>query len=130
MKLSAAQLLRSKGLRVTAARERILEILEAEKEPLSAKVLSARLGPSVDRVTVYRCLQALAEADLVQPEFGGRVTRYCVASAAHHHIECEACHKRECVPCSHTFSKVKGFTKIRHQLVLTGLCLDCAPGAK
>src|SRR4051794_35163457 len=67
--LSAANALRARGLRVSAARRLLLEALWLSEEPVSAETiahgLDGRLPPS-DRTSTYRNLHTLEDAGLVR----------------------------------------------------------------
>lgn len=63
---SAVGALREAGLRVTAARRQLLEVLWASSEPLGAEALSDRIGAGSDVASVYRNLEALERLGLVR----------------------------------------------------------------
>ncbi len=63
----ARERLRSAGLRVTRARAAILALLLRRSAPARIEEIRHELGPGrCDRVTIYRCLDALGEAGLVR----------------------------------------------------------------
>lgn len=80
-----AALLKGAGLRVTAARVAILDVLCHAEKALDAQQVVARLAagaPETDRVTVYRTLGALARAGIAhRVHAGDRVWRYALAGA-------------------------------------------------
>lgn len=124
--------LRSAGLRITAPRKRILEILSQSLKPLSSEEVHARLK-TVDLVTVYRTLVAMEETEIVRrADFGDGVRRYEFAGSEHHHhyVICRVCQKTEAFDaCPFTPTKKalekKGFRKIQHTLEVFALCEDC-----
>lgn len=91
------------GMRSTRVVQVLLSLLPAQQpeQGWSQALVEAALqaqGVQVNRVTVYRALDRLAEAGLLQRTVDAqRTTRYWVASAAATapaaHMECKACHQ-------------------------------------
>ncbi|MCI0688945.1 MAG: transcriptional repressor [Sporichthyaceae bacterium] len=104
----------------------------------SAQELHAILrsrGERVGLTTVYRTLQALADAgqvDLLRSTDGETVYRRCSSEAHHHHLVCRKCGRTvevegpdverwaEKVGASH------GFVDVTHTVEVFGTCPDCA----
>jgi Fur family ferric uptake transcriptional regulator len=116
--------LKQAGFRITKPRMAVIQALEQNHEPRSAQEIHAKLS-DVDLVSVYRVLEILAELGLAQREDSRSVAKYYLSDNAHHHITCTKCGKMKCVPCDHIFKSIKGFTNIKHQLILIGLCEEC-----
>ena len=83
--------------RMTRQRQAVGEVLATLDDFLSAQqlheLLSAR-GHSVGLTTVYRTVQAMAEAgevDVVKQADGESVYRRCVSEDHHHHLVCRVC---------------------------------------
>lgn len=94
---SRSALLRQRGLRVTASRLAVLELVEGSEEPLAHHDVCDRLGESPwNRSTLYRNLIDLTEVGiLVKTEIGG-VMRFQRAGkqnacAEHPHFVCTDC---------------------------------------
>lgn len=92
-----AALLRARGLRVTASRLAVLDLVEASEEPLAHHEVCDKLHDSPwNRSTLYRNLIDLTEAGiLVKTEIGG-VMRFQRAGrqnacAEHPHFVCTDC---------------------------------------
>ncbi len=92
-----ATLMRARGLRVTASRLAVLDLVEASEEPLAHHDVCDRLGDSPwNRSTLYRNLIDLTEVGiLVKTEIGG-VMRFQRAGrqnacAEHPHFVCTDC---------------------------------------
>lgn len=90
-------------MRATRAVQVLLSVLPAQQpaqgwtQALAEAALQAQ-GVQVNRVTVYRALDRLAEAGLLQRSVDAqRTTRYWVANALETtpsaHMECKACHQ-------------------------------------
>ncbi len=118
-------LLKQAGLSKTQARQLILDFLKKHKVLVSAGDIFQALAASLDRVTVYRNLEILEKAGLVFKEFSEKEALYYLAEKQHHHITCQKCGYIQCLPCDHIFQKIKNFSQVKHQLVLSGLCNKC-----
>jgi len=102
----------------------------------SAQDLHALLRARGDRVglaTVYRTLQALADAgevDVMQPGNGENLYRRC-GQGHHHHLVCRSCGLTEEVdgpPAEAWAARVAaqhGFTDVTHSFELFGRCPAC-----
>lgn len=119
------ELLKKSGLSKTQARQLILDFLEQHKNLLSAGDIFRALSSKLDKVTVYRNLEVLEKAGLVFKEFSEKEALYYLADKQHHHITCQNCGFTQCLPCEHIFQKIKNFSQVKHQLVLSGLCNKC-----
>jgi len=93
-------------------------------------------GSSIGLATVYRALQALADAgdvDAVLTESGETLYRRCDAGASHHHhLRCRECGAAEDIDIP-TFeawaadvAAQHGYARIEHTVELTGVCNRCA----
>lgn len=92
-------------------------------------------GSSIGLATVYRALQALAEArevDTVVTETGETLYRLCdVGGDHHHHLRCRECGAAEDVDipsfeawATHVATQ-HGYAHIEHTVELTGVCKAC-----
>lgn len=128
--------IRQRGFRVTPQRQLILEAVRAGKGHSTPEQVYNRVvkkAPALNRATVYRTLEFLAEQHLIASAdvgTGGKV--YEVAGESpHHHLVCERCGQIEQI--SHTildraFKQVEkdhGFKVTTNHLALFGLCKDC-----
>ena len=134
---SVVEILRQKGLRITEARRSMIRTLALSKVPLSADALHQKVGTeNVDRVTVYRSLDAFELAGVVQrhPLEKGR-SLYALAATDHHHhhLVCRQCGKIERLSSCDTTAieaaaKNRGYTQLTHVLEIYGLCPTCTHG--
>ncbi len=92
---AAVELLRSRGLRVSAARRLVLETLFAGDTPLSAEQIAAGVAgrvPRSDLASVYRNLETLEEVGLVRHvHLGHGPGLYALAGPAREYLVCESC---------------------------------------
>ena len=135
--LSAEQLLRGAGLRVTRPRIAVLSALEAQPHAGADSVLGAvrrELG-AVSTQAVYDVLNVLTErgvARRIQP--AGSVARYELRSGDnHHHVVCRGCGTVDDVDCAVGEAPcldpddVRGFVIDQAEVTFWGLCVSCAP---
>lgn len=134
---SSVDRLRQAGLKVTAARVAVLELLTTMPRPLRHGEIEIRLAqdalPRPDRVTLYRVLDALVAAGLVLKAFDAEgVWRFSAppATAAHEchpHFRCEACGGMFCLeaPMPALPHLPEGFRLHKVELDLAGTCARC-----
>ena len=93
-----------------------------------------RRGESVGLSTVYRNLQALAEAsevDALLNDEGETLYRQC-SSGHHHHLVCRSCSRTVEVEgptverWADAVAAEHGFRDVEHTLEIFGTCADCA----
>lgn len=128
-------LLRSRGLRVTAPRIATLGVIREHHHMSADDVASAvreRLG-SISKQAIYDVLTALSEAHLIRRVvIEGRGSWYELdAGDNHHHIACVRCGKFEDVPCATGLapcldpSEDHGFHVQTAEVVYRGICPEC-----
>jgi Fur family transcriptional regulator, ferric uptake regulator len=131
--------LRAKGMRVTAGRRRILDVLFAAKKPLSlGEIQTAAAGESgrgPDYATVFRTLSLLEKMRVVHKVNLQRPCSYFELqdpSRHYDHIVCTGCGKVLLIsdPCPlHDFEEAlarkHGFRNLTHSLEFFGRCARC-----
>jgi len=130
-------LLAGLGLRSTAQRIAVLEVLSHEPDGATAQEIHDRLraqGRRVGLATVYRTLAALTEGgavDALAHRPGEACFRLC-GRGHHHHLVCERCNRvvelGECdlEPWLARLGGAHGFQVTRHSVEVAGICADCA----
>jgi len=125
------------GVRATRQRGAITALLDTVEEFRSAQELHDELrrrGANIGLTTVYRTLQALAAADLVdmvRTDTGESVYRRCAAPHHHHHLVCRGCGSagevsgREVESWAAEVAAAHGFSEVSHTIELFGMCADC-----
>ena len=123
--------------RTTRQRTAVMELLADVEEFRSAQELHELLrhkGASVGLTTVYRTLQALADAgeiDVMRPPGGEHLYRRC-SSGHHHHLVCRVCGRTVEVagPTVESWADrvaaEHGFADVSHTLEIFGTCTTCA----
>jgi len=130
----AEDAIREAGLRRSAPRQRVIELMAGESCAITALEMDARLE-GVGRATVYRAIEQLEELGLVQKvDLGGSAFGYEKVDPSghhHHHIVCEDCGRVEPFEDERLERAIDdvdrdGFTISAHEITLRGRCSDCA----
>lgn len=128
------------AVRATRQRAAISALLENVDEFRSAQELHDELrrrGENIGLTTVYRTLQALAAADLVdtlRTDSGEAVYRRC-SDHHHHHLVCRDCGTTVEVQggAAETWAaevaEEHGFSDVSHTIEIFGVCGGCTAGA-
>jgi Fur family ferric uptake transcriptional regulator len=124
-------------MRTTKQRTAVAEALARASGFTSAQALHDVLrhdGASVGLTTVYRHLQALADAgeiDVLRTDDGESVYRRCAGEDHHHHLVCRSCGATVEVtgPAVEAWADAvaleHGFTDVSHTLEVFGTCASC-----
>jgi Fur family ferric uptake transcriptional regulator len=122
---------------VSRRRHEVTAALEAAGGFRSAQEVYADLRADGERIgltTVYRTLQALAEAgevDVLRADSGETVYRRCATSVHHHHLVCRSCGRTIEVrgPAVERWAErmaaEHGFRDVSHTVEVFGVCADC-----
>lgn len=131
--------LKKANMRATQNRIQILDLIETNGTPMSHSEMLDALGSSVDRVTLYRTLDAFVEKKLIHRVQGiDGVWRFCShendserCPGGHAHFLCESCGKMTCLldlPMPHV-SLPESFEIRRKQFLISGICPKCQSNA-
>lgn len=124
------------GVRSTRQRAAISALLETLEEFRSAQELHDELrarGENIGLTTVYRTLQAMAAAgvvDTLRADTGESVYRRC-SEQHHHHLVCRGCGStvevgaREVEAWAARVAAENGFADISHTIEIFGVCSTC-----
>lgn len=124
------------GIRSTRQRAAIVALLDDVDGFRSAQELHDELrrrGHTIGLTTVYRTLQSLASADLVdtvRTDTGESVYRRCAASD-HHHLVCRRCGAAvevsglEVEAWAAEVAARSGYSNVSHTVELFGTCAEC-----
>ncbi len=134
--LSAGDILRTHGFRVTAGRVKLLDHLQAAGKPRSIQDIRAALKGAPDQATLYRTLTDLAKAGIVKRvdlNTGIAHFEYTPEKPHHHHIICTGCGDVEdiehCSVDSLQKNMTRGSRKFKsistHSLEFFGTCASC-----
>ncbi|WMW80978.1 transcriptional repressor [Undibacterium cyanobacteriorum] len=142
----ARSALRSVGLRVTTPRISVLSLLLLQQRAMSHTEMQEDL-PEIDRVTLYRSLDSLAEAGLAHKIIGDdRITRFRFGTAhstqhvngqqshQHGHFQCLRCAKVFCLEQAPMIDLIEaqlraslrpGFAAQSVEMTIKGWCDQC-----
>ena len=133
----ARRMIRDIGARLTGPRARVLAELLRADEALTHLDLQRRVerdAEPIDRVTLYRVLEWLADSGLAHRVAGpDRVFRFSVHSTAvpHGHFRCTRCARMYCMGGADEFARgvrrmlPAGFTGERVEVTVSGVCAEC-----
>ncbi|MXS83733.1 Fur family transcriptional regulator [Nitrosomonas oligotropha] len=132
---TAEDMIRHNGGRATAGRIGILAILLAEQQAITHREIEQRLPQEqqLDRVTLYRALEWLAEKNLIHKVTSDdRAWRYHanrdVQSHQHAHFKCTCCAQVICLdklPVERNWPLPAGYRLQEIELTVKGLCANC-----
>jgi Fur family transcriptional regulator, ferric uptake regulator len=127
------------GLRATRQRAAISALLENLDDFRSAQELHDELrrrGEGIGLTTVYRTLQSMATAGLVdtlRTDTGESVYRRC-SDHHHHHLVCRVCgctvevQGGQAETWAAEVAREHGFSDVSHTIEIFGVCEACSPG--
>jgi Fur family transcriptional regulator, ferric uptake regulator len=137
MQASIDDILKRKHLSVTDSRKKILHLFLTHPGALSHADIEKKVGEKIDRVTIYRNLQAFLDKGILHsiPSADSAIhyalcRENCTAGDHqdnHIHFICTECGRTACledvvVP----FVKLpKGFSVSRIEMIVSGICKDC-----
>lgn len=137
MKDQAAEILRKNNLSVTDSRRNILHLfMNQNASALRHSDIEHRLE-GLDRVTIYRTLQAFAEKGIIHTIPGSDgAARYALCKSGceegHHHDDhvhfiCVKCGATQCLDDVHVpFVRMPdGFEATKTEMVVSGICANC-----
>ncbi len=140
----AEDLLRNAGLKVTATRVALLQLIGARAQHMSADEITDALhkdGTPVDRVTIYRNLERMLREGLLLADLQpGRALRVALntkpGKVHHHHIVCDVCGKVTATEScylkqnwqlvSEDIRRTTGYELSGHLMQYTGTCPSCS----
>ena len=126
------------GVRATRQRAAITQLLDSLGEFRSAQELHDELrrrGENIGLTTVYRTLQAMSAANVVdtlRTDTGESVYRRCSGSHHHHHLVCRSCGAtvevagREVESWAAEVAAAHGFSDVSHTIEIFGTCPACS----
>lgn len=125
------------SLRNTKQRQVISNLLTNLDGFISAQALHQHIGDAgevIGLATVYRTLQSMAEAglvDVVRDQSGEMLFRACQTKQHHHHLVCRNCgaakelQAEEVESWASQLAAKYGYIQVEHQVEIFGLCPRC-----
>jgi Fur family transcriptional regulator, ferric uptake regulator len=136
------EFIRSKGLRHTPQREKIMGVFLATERHVSAEELYKLVRKEyrdIGYTTVYRTMKLLAESGIAgEIDFGDGTLRFehKYGHEHHDHLICTKCGrfieavKPEIEKLQDTLAKKHGFLPTKHKLEIFGMCRRCLTAGK
>ena len=127
----------ARAMRATRQRAAVSQLLDRSADFRSAQEIHEelrRVGEGIGLTTVYRTLQALADAgevDVLRTDSGEAVYRRCATDDHHHHLVCRRCGTAVEIesPAVETWAQrvaaEHGVTDLSHTVEIFGLCREC-----
>jgi len=132
--------LAEKGYRLTKQRQVVLEVLRGTQSHPNADWIYQEVRkrmPNVSLGTIYRTLNVLKDAGLIQElNYGSSSRRYDGKVTSHYHITCIKCGRvmdidlPPFVELEHRAEAVTGFKVTGHRLEFYGICPECYSSLK
>ena len=136
MKKDYSLMLKKVGLKITPARQHILEAFSADCKPVNAEYIHERLkGKDINLVTIYRTLTSLEKVGILKRvDLRKGSVYYELADHHHHHVVCTECGKTESFEVCDVDKISQGVlrksplfeTINQHSLELYGMCKSCS----
>lgn len=94
--MNSIELIRSKSLKFTPAREVLLDIFEKSSKPISYEDVKDKI--SMDKATFYRNMNAFESIGLLKSfESNDKKRYYELSTSLHGHLVCTKCNDIECL---------------------------------
>lgn len=133
--MNAIELLKSKGLKKTAQRIMLINILQKAPIALTESDVKLEMGDLYDRITFYRTVQILLDADIIHRiTVDNTIIKYALNTLHttrqemdHAHFFCKNCHSVICIG-DMPLIKYKlpdGFTSDECEILIKGICANC-----
>ncbi|OGY94270.1 MAG: hypothetical protein A2406_02105 [Candidatus Komeilibacteria bacterium RIFOXYC1_FULL_37_11] len=123
-------LIKTAGLKITAANTAVFSILKNHVTPLSAKDIWTKANKKINLVSIYRILERFLTAGLINEDSIKNTRQEKIYHLSHdkhhhHHLLCQSCQKIFCIPCKLKIDLPTNFKITKHQIQLIGLCDKC-----
>lgn len=130
---TASTRLRAAGLRATRQRSDVLTAVDQRRHATPEQVYHVVADTGIDLSTVYRCLEALAAADLItHTHIGhGPPVYHALTSEPHLHLVCQVCGGQTSAAIDtaasliHALQRRYGFHADLDYAAIPGLCENC-----
>ncbi len=133
--MNAIELLKSKGLKKTAQRIMLINILQKAPIALTESDIKMEMGDLYDRITFYRTVQILLDTDIIHRiTVDNTIIKYAINTLHttrqemdHAHFFCKNCHSVICIG-DMPLIKYKlpdGFTSDECEILIKGICVNC-----
>ncbi|GHU88913.1 hypothetical protein FACS1894155_04750 [Bacteroidia bacterium] len=133
--MNAIDILKNRGLKKTAQRVMLINILQKKSISLTESEIKSEMGDLYDRITFYRTVQTLLDVHIIHRITVDNITvKYALNqldhehSGNHVHFFCKVCHSVTCL--EETFipeNRIsKGFVAEEYEVLIKGKCEKCS----
>ena len=133
--MNAIELLRERGLKKTAQRIMIINILQKKGIALTENDIKSEMGELYDRITFYRTIQTLLNANIIHRiTVDNIVVKYALNDhnhsgheKSHNHFFCKKCHAVTCledIPAP-GYKLPEGYEEEECEILIKGICANC-----
>lgn len=123
MKKKIEKLFKNSGIKLTGAREAMIDILSNAKAPMSYELMRRQLKIDMDKATFYRNISLFEEANMIRKfESDDKKWYFELSKEAHAHFICESCHNVICVDFKINPNIEQHSVK---NVILKGVCKTC-----
>ena len=132
--MNAVDILKNKGLKKTAQRIMLINLLQKMGVSLTESEIKSEMGDMYDRITFYRTVQTLLDANIIHRIAVDNITvKYALNHSDHKHSEnhihffCKQCHSITCLKdiAMPEFYIPQGFTSEECEVLIKGVCEKC-----
>ena len=131
--MDAVEMLRSKGLKKTAQRIVLINILQRKNIALTESDIKSEMGELYDRITFYRTVQTLIDATVIHRIIvDNKMVKYALSDTVsenknHSHFFCKKCHSVTCLENIPAFEchLPKGYQAEENEVLIKGICGKC-----
>lgn len=131
--MNAIELLRSQGLKKTAQRIMLINILQKKAVALTEDDIKQDMGDLYDRITFYRTVQTLLDVGIIHRiTIDNKTVKYALSEISthgsnHSHFFCKQCHSVTCLenipPANYTLPE--GYKEEECEVLIKGICGKC-----
>ena len=131
--MNAIELLKNKGLKKTAQRIMLINILQEKTVALTEDDIKQDMGEVYDRITFYRTIQTLLDAELIHRiTINNKTVKYALNETSvhnhnHGHFFCKKCHSVTCLgeipPINYNLPT--GYKEDDCEVLIKGYCCGC-----
>ena len=131
--MDVVEMLRNKGLKKTAQRIMLINILQKKNIALAENDIRSEMGELYDRITFYRTIQTLIDATLIHRiVVDNKVVKYALGDVAsesknHSHFFCKKCHSVTCLEniLAVEYHLPNGYQAEENEVLIKGVCGKC-----
>lgn len=130
--MNATDLLKGKGIKKSAQRIAVINILQKNMIPLTEEEFKKEMGEMYDRITFYRTMQALCGAGIVHRIIvDNTIVEYALNTEEEHrshvHFYCTNCHSVTCLKdvSVYDYELPANYQKKECEVLIKGLCPTC-----